>query len=63
MIHALTPILYLTKRGVPKPPFLDPSIIQQLTDKVRSMGISSRFPCIFLSSQAHWNYYHYLVVQ
>jgi hypothetical protein len=34
MVHALTPVLYATKRGVPKPPFLDPSIIQQLIDKV-----------------------------
>jgi hypothetical protein len=34
MIHALTPVLYVTKTGVPKPPFLDPSIIQQLMDKV-----------------------------
>jgi hypothetical protein len=34
MIHALTPVLYVTKTGVPKPPFLDPSIIQQLRDKV-----------------------------
>jgi hypothetical protein len=34
MIHALTPVLYVTKTGVRKPPFLDPSIIQQLTDKV-----------------------------
>jgi hypothetical protein len=34
MIHILTPVLYITKTGVPKPPFLDPSIIQQLTDKV-----------------------------
>ena len=34
MIHVLTPVLYLTKTGVPKPPFLDPSIIQQLTNKV-----------------------------
>jgi hypothetical protein len=34
MIHALTPVLYVTKTGVPKPPFLDPSVIQQLTDKV-----------------------------
>ena len=34
MIHALTPVLYVTKTGVPKPPFLDPSIIQQLEDRV-----------------------------
>jgi hypothetical protein len=34
MIHALTPVLYVTKTDVPKPPNLDPSVIQQLTDKV-----------------------------
>ena len=34
MTQTLTPILYCTKTGVPKPPFLDPSIIQQLIDKV-----------------------------
>ncbi len=34
MIHALTPVLYLTKRGAPKPPFLDPSVVQQLMEKV-----------------------------
>lgn len=34
LIHALTPILYITKTGVPRPPFLDPSVIQHLTDKV-----------------------------
>ena len=36
LIHALTPVLYFTKTGAPKPPFLAPTIIQQLTDKVRS---------------------------
>ena len=36
LIHALTPVLYFTKTGAPKPPFLAPTIIQQLTDKVHS---------------------------
>jgi hypothetical protein len=34
LIHTLTPILYITKTGVPKPPFLDPNVIQHLTNKV-----------------------------
>ncbi len=34
LIHALTPILYITKNSVPKPPFLDPSVIHHWIDKV-----------------------------
>jgi hypothetical protein len=34
LIHALTPILYIIKSSVPKPLFLDPSVIQHWTDKV-----------------------------
>ncbi len=34
LIHALTPILYITKSSAPKPPFLDPSVIHHWTDKV-----------------------------
>lgn len=49
MIHALTPILYLTKKGVPKPPFLDPSIIQQLNDQVRWISTRSSFDEILLA--------------
>ncbi|CAF3576078.1 unnamed protein product [Rotaria sp. Silwood1] len=45
MIHALTPIVYLTKSGVPKPPFLDPTIIQQLTDKPGTLNILPIFGC------------------
>ncbi|CAF2086107.1 unnamed protein product [Rotaria magnacalcarata] len=45
MIHALTPVLYLTKTGVPKPPFLDPSIIQQLTDKPGTLNLLPLFGC------------------
>ncbi|CAM4859349.1 unnamed protein product [Rotaria socialis] len=46
MIHALTPVLYLTKTGVPKPPFLDPSIVQQLTDKPGTLSLLPLFGCI-----------------
>lgn len=35
LVHALTPILFMIKPGVPKPPFLDPNSLQPLTDKVR----------------------------
>jgi hypothetical protein len=45
LIHALTPILYIIKTGVPKPPFLDPSVIQHLTDKV----------CLFFSLRYNYD--------
>ncbi|CAF1331932.1 unnamed protein product, partial [Rotaria sordida] len=45
MFRALTPIVYLTKPGVPKPPFLDPSIIQQLADKPGTLNLLPLFGC------------------
>jgi hypothetical protein len=50
LIHILTPILYITKTAVPKPPFLDPSVIQHLTDKV----------CLFFSMK--YNYDRFSII-
>lgn len=54
LIHALTPILYITKSGVPKPPFLDPSVIQHWIDKVRSFFLLTMMMCESICcSQVH----------